>query len=299
MPGRLRAEQKPDLDVFTWVHPRRSSDYCLAVEDLSAGRLAAWYGVADMIGRPERAGWGRYMRRVERQMRERLQADRPEQAAEHHGLLAELMAEHNQYLYQVRRRHDESAFGFCVCYASVFNRFCRIHWLGDCRAYLLEADRGRRGLVFRVRALTRDHNSLDAFLRERDGKTAFFRNELAERSRRLAFFLGVGDDARVRALLAEQRVELELADGACVLLVTDGFFMPLLRDTLAVSEGIGVGDLYLEERLARMLEQAADGDDKALDWAGWVTSLTREARRAAGRYPDYRDDIALLGLCRP
>jgi len=231
-------------------------------------------------------------------MRARLQAANPRSASAHHALLAELLAEHNEYLSRVRTRHDQTAFGFCVCYASVFNRSCRIHWLGDCRAYLLSAEQGAGRRSFRVRVLTRDHNGLEAFLRGREGRTAFFRNELAERSRRLEFFLGAGKEAGVRSVLAEQAVDFELAHGDCLLLVTDGFFMPLLRDVLAVSEGLSVADLYLEDQLARMLAHSAGDRSDALLWPEWISGLTREIHRASGRYPDYRDDIALLGLYR-
>ncbi len=295
-----RKRRTPDLEVLTWTHPAQSSDRCVIVEGRESTPLRGWFGVADMIGRPARKSWRKYMGAVERQLQRRLEAEHPPDAATHHALMKTVLREHNRYIHDIAALHDTSAFGFCVCFASVFDRSGRIFWLGDCRAYRIRhiPRPAPRGPEFEVEALTRDNNALDRFLREKEGKTLFFRNELLELSKRLDAFLGIGSEERISDLLDAPPQDFSLDPDTCLMLVTDGFTMPLIRDITAVNNGLDLTDYYLESWLARLLEREAETQfaGTAPNWPAWIGGLTAEVRKAATRHPDYKDDVALVCL---
>ncbi len=290
------------LELLTWTWPRRSSDYCLVVERPRGACLAGWYGVADMIGRPvRRYGWRGYVRAIERRLRRRLRTADPATEAEHQALLRDELVRHDAYLHDIRSRHDDSAFGFCVCFAAVYGHACRVYNLGDARAWRLrrQATPGRRTPAFAAHALTRDHNGVDQRLRETGSPTAFFGSELLDLSRKLTCFLGIGEAEAVHAAIDESGETFTLEPNECLLLATDGFFMPMIREALGLSEGLTLQSFYLEDWLAQLLAREADNlKTTRPSWSDLVGGLVAEARAGAARHPAYRDDIALLALYR-
>lgn len=294
MPGTV-------LEHFTFTHPRRSSDFCLRAAGPAAGDVTpVVYGVADMIGHPTGLRWSSYMGVFERQLKRVLRAGAPADPEALHRIVLDFLAEQSVRLNRFRSVHDRSAFGFCVCMAECFGRRVRVVWLGDCRAYRLRRrGRGRDvPAVFEAECLTEDHNDIARLVREGEG-TILFKHELVERSKCLNRFLGIDDDDAVRDTLARSHLDLELGPGECLVLLTDGVYMPHVRQLVEnASERLTMDRYRLETWLCAML---ADVDQHIPSvepdyWEELVSIFLEQTLAHTRRHRRFRDDMALVGI---
>ncbi len=292
-----------DLEYFTFTHPRRSSDFCFAAESPAEGPLGAVYGVTDMIGRPRRLTWRNYMRTAQRQMQQRMDRERPGTLPGLVGTLRDELLRHNGIIGELRRQHDREAFGFCSCFAAVHGKRCRVLWLGDCRAYRIRRHpRPKPGQSpFSVRCLTRDQNELGALV-EKQEEVALFRNDLLSLGRHLVCYLGCDEEARVRGQLEEHVADTVLTDDDCLLLATDGFYLPLARAMLDVTNfRLSRASYYLETWMENLLAVTADLGPRRRQatWEQLAGVLVEHALRQGRRHKLYRDDMAVFGLHLP
>ena len=287
-------------DYFTFTYPRRSSDFCLCA--LRPPR--ALFGVSDMIGHPEGLRWRNYMRVLARDLRRLIEGDAGAGLAELQARLTGHLLWHDQQIFEFRQRHDRAAFGFCVLFVFLEGVAGRLHWLGDCRAYRITrsprdpADGSRR---FRVRCLTRDHNALAALVEDR-GEITLFRDEMIEQAKRLNAFLGLGVEEHNRELLTRATPIEPLTTDDCLLLMTDGLYVPHLRASLdGLNFHLNHERLYLESWLARLLEEADRRipDDEPNYWSELATILVEETLKLVRHRRHYRDDMALTGIYVP
>jgi serine/threonine protein phosphatase PrpC len=289
---------RPELDILTFRHPRRSSDFCVAAESGRSGALAGIYGVCDMIGRPRGIWWRRYTGVFEKNVQRALDERPPENVEDASAVLCREMARHSRLAFELRTRHDASAYGYCVCLAAVCGRSCRIHWLGDCRAYLLERAADVEGAAPRARVtvLTRDQNGMQHLLDER-ASSILFRSEMLELGRQLDCFLGVSDDDLVPRTLEAQDVRVTLDARSCLLMCTDGLYLPLVRARLEERNFDLTADAYY---LASWLEEFLSSPPLAgRPWAEAIEALIDASLREGRKRRRYRDDIAVVGVCRP
>lgn len=278
------------LEALTFTHPRRSSDYCLEVEAADPACPARIYAACDMIGRPSVLFWGNYMKRVERDLQAAVDAERPGNLEAVVRIARRALRRHNELVRAIRTRHDRSAFGFCLALAAIHGAEARVHWLGDCRAYEI-----RNGAF---RCLTRDQNKLQAAVAAAgDQPLVLFRSDIQELSRHLEGFLGMYDEAAMDALLDAQSARMTLAPGAALMLVSDGLYMPMVRERMeATNYRLSLADLYAEEILGALWAQSdrAPAADEADRWMQRASAIVTNAVRIGRRRRHYRDGIAML-----
>lgn len=277
--------------------PRFSSDYCLCAQQPGPDGGAAYFGVADMIGHPGILRRGQYMNKSERLVRMRLLEEKPDSLAAVDQMITHELARQNPQIRAVCAL-SENAMGYCLCAAAFYQRTFRIHWLGDCRAYHLRREHSAGEVRYEVRILTQDQNMLHRTLAEK-GELVFLRNELQDLSKKLDCFLGYEDDETVQRTLIGQQVGAELGPDDCLLLMTDGLYMPLVRALLDLTHfKISLKDYYLEDWLSRFLLQTENDRNPgaAARWPELVKALVDAVRKYTRRRPEYRDDIAVLGI---
>ena len=297
----------PLLEYCQFTHPRRSSDFCLrAPSPAKPEGSVAVYGVSDMIGHPTGLRWRNYMKAMQKQLVRRMRDKPPNSLDEVDAILREELAWHSTQISRIRSRHDDEAFGFCVCMAAVCGRECEVQWLGDCRCYhvrRLPKDRTRPedAMTVEVRCLTQDQNRLGDIMQEKEEFTVF-QSETLELSKHLGCFLGIHDDDRVARTLVTSRARLTLAPGECLLLATDGFYMPNIRSLMdSTNFSLTRRGYYLEDWFAQLLTQA----DRRIPagepeyWPEMITYLIDRTLRLPCRRHQYRDDIAVMGLFAP
>lgn len=276
---------------FGLTRPRFSSDTSFSIVD-GEGRPAL-IGVTDMIGRPTGLRWRNYMKTAVRMIQKAFLSTAPASIEERAGFFRDQLRQHGRLIRKIALAHDRTAFGFCFAGAAVSGPHCRIHWLGDCRAYLLRRVPGNPA-GWECQALTRDHNALDAMIRT-EGERTLFRNEMQEKSRNLGAFLGM-DDEPARIELESQKVPLELGQEDCLLLISDGVHGPLLRVWLdRTRDRLDQQGLYLESLLKDWLGQQPETDDPRVVWDPMVRALIHDVELYTRRHPDCRDDIAVTG----
>ncbi len=286
----------PPLEYFTFTYPWRSSDYCVQ----AVCPPKALFGVSDMVGHPHGLRWRNYMRVLNRYIGRLLSHHPATDLAGLQELLTEHLLWHDRQIFAFRQLHDQAAFGFCVLFAFFDGTAGRIQWLGDCRAYRITrgpiAADGRR--AFRVRCLTRDHNELAEAV-AREGELVLFRDELMERSKRLGAFLGMGDSQHNRNVLVRSVSIDPLTPDDCVILMTDGIYIPHLRASLdGINFRVNRDRLYLESWFAHMLTEAdlRLPPDEPNYWPELATILVEETIKLVRRRRHYRDDMALTGI---
>ncbi len=283
----------PVIEALTFTFPANSSDFCLEAIAPDPAVPAAVYAACDMIGRPQILPWRNYMRRVRRDLQTALAAEPPRGLDALTALARRVLRLHNELVRAIRERHDRSAFGFCLAMAAVFAGEARIHWLGDCRAYAVDANGPR--------CLTRDQNRLQIAVagRTAEDPLILFKSEMMELSRHLDGFLGMNDEAALDALLDAQDVRFRFGPGAGLLLTTDGLYMPVVRERMdATNHRITEAELYVEQPLAEIFA-AADREPVRTAAERWMNRAACAARTAVDigrRRPHYRDDIAMILL---
>ncbi len=295
----------PDaLEYFTYTHPRRSSDYALrAVLPPPRDGLCGVYAAADMIDHPMGLRWRHYMKTAERLLHERLKEEDPADFDSLYDLIASELVWHSRQISGLRDSHDADAFGFCLSGAAVLGARCRVFRLGDCRAYHVRrlTPRADRQGGFEVRCLTRDQNAL-GFQMAEEKTMSFFRNELIDLSKHLGCFMGIQQVDLVEHSLRREFTDVTLAPGECLLLATDGLYMPHLRALLdACAHRITEEQYYLEawfgEHMARAHERIPPEE---LDYWPEIATMLIEATLEFGlRRYKYNDDIAVVGLYVP
>ncbi len=288
----------PVVEYFEFSYPRRSSDFCLRIQ--CPPRMV--FGVADMIGHPHGLRWRNYIRVLNRFIAELL---RHTQTV---GTLDEIVAAlrehllwHDRQIYEFRMAHDRSAFGFCLILAVVDSTGARLLWLGDCRAYRVRRRSARsadRPAVFDVECLTKDHNALGQTLEQR-GELTVYQAQLPEMTKRLGAFLGIGVEPVVRGLLEHSVTLPALTADECLLLMTDGIYMPHLRAQLeGIQQRLSRSQYYLETWFADRLSAADERIplDEFNYWPELATVLVEETLDLTRRRRHYRDDMALVGM---
>lgn len=250
-------------------------------------------GVTDMIGRPSGLRWRNYMKTAVRLIQKEFLSATPDSLEDRAAFLRNQLLHHGRMIREIALSHDRTAFGFCFAGAAVSGSRCRIHWLGDCRAYRLRRTPGNP-TVWDCLALTRDHNALDVMIRA-EGERTLFRNEMQELSRNLGGFLGMEEEP-ARAELDRQQVEVELGPEDCLLMVSDGVHGPLLRVGLdRTRDRLDLQGLYLDPLLKDWLASQPETDDPVVDWEPMIQALVRDVELYVRRHPDCRDDIAVAG----
>ena len=277
------------MGVLTFIHPRLSSDYCLAVE---WDRPARVFAACDLIGRPIGLPWRSYMRRVEADLYRAGLADPPRGPDGLATLVRRVLRRHNELIRLIRQQHDRSAFGFCLALAAIWEDEARIFWLGDCRAYRIVGQR--------VECLTRDQNELYTAVSGAppEGLT-LFAAEMSELTHRLEAFLGMAEDERMEQWLDTQDVRVTLDGKTALLLTSDGLYMPLLRARMdRTNHRITPEDLHVESDIAALLAEADRTPSVTLEefWRRRAQGLAVGALRSGRRHRHYHDDIAFLLL---
>lgn len=276
---------------FGLTRPRFSSDTSFAILD-ARGRPAL-LGVTDMIGRPIRLAWRNYMKAAVGLIQREFLSAAPDSLEDRAAFFRAQLLRHSRLIREIARKHDRSAFGFCFAGAAVSGTRCRIHWLGDCRAYLLRRPPGDPP-AWECAALTRDHNALDLLVREK-GELTLFRNEMQEMSRNLGGFLGMEEEP-ARAELESQEVRADLGPDDCLLLVSDGVHGPLLRVWLdRTRDRLDLPGLYLGGLLGEWLGRRPETDDPRVEWEPMIRDLVRDVELYTRANPACRDDIAAAG----
>ncbi|MCX7819551.1 MAG: hypothetical protein N2652_10175 [Kiritimatiellae bacterium] len=288
----------PALEYFTFSYPWRSSDYCLIVRRGSR----ALYGVADMIGHPQRLRWRNYMRVLNRYVAQCLDVPPDHTLATLESQLRDHLLWHDRQIFKFRTSHDQGAFGFCIAAALMDGLGGRLVWLGDCRAYRVR--RGPRGAdgrrTFEVACLTSDHNGLGDLIRTR-GEVTLFQAEFLEETKRLDAFLGLGAEEHVRELLSRSVPITTLQPDECVMLFTDGVYVPHLRAQLdAANFRLDRQIAYLEPWFEAFFADADRRipDDEFNYWPELATILVERTLELIRRRRHYRDDMAIVGIYR-
>ena len=284
-----------DLEHFSFRHPKRSSDYAMRVD--LPGTPGGLFMVADMVGHPERLRWRNYMQVMEQQLCKTLGSARPSTADELFNQVTDVILWHNDAICEMKRRHDQDAFGFCISAAAIWGRQARVWNLGDCRAYVLAIEEGGRTTC---RCLTRDRHYLHEVLTQQ-APNYITPNRLSEYSHRLGSYLGMDHRAQVEAALA-QPVDIELNPGSCLWLSTDGFHMPLVRSIAGHSlMRLTVEEYYLERWIAAQITRAREYIPRWEQnfWPEVGEWLLMESLRTSQSRRSYRDDIAVLGIYPP
>lgn len=283
-----------ELDYFTYRYPRKSSDYPLvAISDRTPARL---YLVADMVGRPRGLEWRNYCRTMEQQIREQLNRETMGSLSEFADKVSGQLQWHSDFISRTRRDRDQSAFGFCMSGAAVWEHRARILRVGDCRAYHLR--RTMPGQPASARCLTRDQNALGERIESAPHRLTS--PEIAELSHQLGCFLGMHESQRVAATLSEV-VEVDLDRGDCLLLTTDGFHMPQVRNLAGhQSMMLSSDEFYLNRWMTVHLAAACEAipSHERNFWPEVGEWLLEETHRASAYHRRYRDDIALIGVYR-
>ncbi len=290
----------PAPEYFTFTYPRRSSDFCLrAIRGTSAV-----FGVADMIGHPRGLRWRNYMNVMNRHLDEALRSSEVADVSALTDALREQLMWHSRQIHNFRVTHDKAAFGFCLAMAALHGTSCRIVWLGDCRAYRIRRmgiDPSSGDRQFEVTCLTHDHNGLGDTV-GREGGITLFQNEMIEQSKRLGAFLGLDDDNLIARLLQEAVAPVSLTPDDCLLLMTDGIYMPHLRAQMDASNfRLTTATYYLESWFQNVLA-AADRRIPTGEFNYWpelATIIVEETLRHAGRRKQYLDDMAITGVYFP
>jgi hypothetical protein len=147
-----------------------------------------------------------------------------------------------------------------------------------------------------VTVLTRDQNGMQHLLDER-ASSILFRSEMLELGRQLDCFLGVSDDDLVPRTLEAQDVRVTLDARSCLLMCTDGLYLPLVRARLEERNFDLTADAYY---LASWLEEFLSSPPLAgRPWAEAIEALIDASLREGRKRRRYRDDIAVVGVCRP
>ena len=285
----------PDLDYFTFRHPRRSSDYALRAD--LPGTPCGFFMAVDMVGHPERLRWQNYTHVMEQQMRRSLAASRPSSAEGLFKHITDAILWHNDAICKLRHGHDKDAFGFCVSAAAIWERQVRVWNLGDCRAYHLSYDTGGRASS---RCLTRDRHLLHDVLTNQ-APSYISPDRLSEYSHVLGSYMGMSNRAQVEEALA-QPVDVELSPGDCLWLSTDGFHMPVVRSNAGHSlMQLTADEYYLERWMAAQMTRAREylPPWERNFWPEVGEWLLVESLRAAQSHTNCRDDIAVLGVYLP
>ena len=275
------------MGVLTFIHPRLSSDYCLAVVWEGAARI---FAACDLIGRPIGLPWRSYMRHVEEDLYRAGRTDPPRGLDDLTTLVRGVLRRHNELIRLIRLRHDRSAFGFCLALAAIWEDQARVFWLGDCRAYRIVGQR--------VECLTRDQNELYTAVSDApaDGLT-LFAAEMSELTHRLEAFLGMADDERLKACLEAEDVRVTLDGKTALLLTSDGLYMPLLRARMdRTNHRITLEDLRVESDFAALLAEADQTPAASPEefWRRRAEALALGALRGGYRHRHYHDDIAFI-----
>ncbi len=289
---------EPLLEYFTFSYPWRSSDFCLHARC----RDRALFGVADMIGHPHGLRWRNYMRVLNRYAAHLLQQTDSTSLGEMESLFRDHLLWHDRQIFNFRMSHDHAAFGFCIAAALMQGLEGRLLWLGDCRAYRLRrGPRGPDGMRrFEVSCLTTDHNGLGRLIAHR-GELTLFRAEFLEQTKRLDAFLGLGAEEHNRDLLCRSVPIPPLELDECLLLLTDGVYVPHLRAQLdGANFRVDRSIAYLEPWLAGFFTDADRRipDDELNYWPELVTILVEATLKLVRFRRHYRDDMAIVGVYR-
>ena len=291
---------KPAIEYFTFTYPRRSSDFCLR----AVREPCAVFGVTDMIGHPRGLRWRNYMQVMNRHLGTMLRSVSPADLDALTSALSQQLLWHSRQIHDFRIVHDRAAFGFCLAMAAIHGSACRVMWLGDCRAYRIrrgDRDPATGERAFEVTCLTHDHNALGESV-GREGGMVLFRSEMIEQSKRLGAFLGIEDDDLFGSLLRETVTVPALTPDDCLILITDGIYMPHLRAQMDASNFRLSRETYYLESWFRNLFTAADRripEDEFNYWPEMATILVEETLRHAGRRKQYLDDMAVTGIYIP
>lgn len=289
---------EPSLEYFTFTHPWRSSDFCLAARH----RDRALFGVADMIGHPAGLRWRNYMRVLNRYAARVLELPDSAPLAELEAHFRDHLLWHDRQIFTFRTSHDQAAFGFCMAAALFLGLEGRLLWLGDCRAYRLR--RGPRGpdgrRKFEVTCLTTDHNALGRLV-ETKGELTLFRAEFLEHTKQLDAFLGLGAEEHNRELLTRSMPIEPLGPNDCLLLLSDGVYVPHLRAQLdGANFRVDRHIAYLESWFADFFADADRRipDDEFNYWPELATILVEATLQLVRYRHHYRDDMAIVGVYR-
>lgn len=288
----------PSLDYFTFTYPWRSSDYCLTARHGNR----ALFGVADMIGHPQGLRWRNYMRVLSRYASRLLELPDQTPSSEIEAHLRDHLLWHDRQIFNFRMSHDQAAFGFCIATALLDGIEGRLLWLGDCRAYRLRrGPRERNGRrCFQVTCLTTDHNGLGHLI-ETHGETTLFQSEFLEQTKNLDAFLGLGAEEHNRERLSRSVPIAPIEADDCLLLITDGVYVPHLRAQLdGANFRVNRRIAYLESWLANFFAEAdlRIPEEEFNYWPELATILIEATLKIVRRRRHYRDDMALVGIYR-
>ena len=188
--------------------------------------------------------------------------------------------------------------GFCLAMALTYGNKLQCKWLGDCRIYHLRpnSDPGKRP---HVTLLTVDHNRLHDVMKTEETYT-FLKNEMTELSRSLTLYLGKPEQGTIDSFLKEKQQNIiEIQPRDCILLLTDGTYLPLIRSMLDMSHFQLTNEQFiLEKWFTNFLHegiffQSGNSPDR---WREIIPELIQAVEKYTGRKTRYKDDIAAITL---
>jgi hypothetical protein len=123
----------------------------------------------------------------------------------------------------------------------------------------------------------------------------FLKNEMQELSRTLSTFWGVPNQEAAEATLDNNIVYRDLLPGDCVMLITDGVFIPILRSLLDKANfRLHRKQFYLEPWLTEMIANGGYMDGRSC--RDLLPDVVDRARHYASRKSRYQDDIAGIAV---
>lgn len=212
--------------------------------------------------------------------------------------LTERILAHNEYIWRNNPMENSRPAGFCLATAVGFGNTLRCKWLGDCRVYHLRPD-PTPGNPPAVTLLSTDHNRLYELVAT-EGTYTFLKNEMTEMSRSLTLYWGKPEQPLIENILTQQQqATIEMQPRDCVVLLTDGGFLPLVRSAMERSHfKLTKEQFRLEDILATFIdkEQFFQADAAADRWREIVPAIMRSIEKITNRKSRYKDDIAAVTL---
>lgn len=288
-----------EIEFIAESQPRHGSDFCLHALARHGERTAAVLGVADTIGQPRQVReLAAFIRRFAARLQERVaDPDGSRLDALTEGVAADLLAGNDE----LRRIGGDPAdpFGFSVVLGVFDEARGRLFHLGDCRAYLVGPRAGNPQAPIIARCLTRDHNALHEIL-QRQARHVFLKSELLDYSRRLEYYWGMPGESTLEDLVRRQTASVELAPNCGLLMMTDGLYLPLIRELLYhVNFTMSAEQYYLGPWFEFYFAQHPYFRDGVLleNWNTLLSDLLQRCAHYTAIKRRYRDSIAALWAC--
>jgi len=286
------------IESAKYKRPRFGSDYnicCTSGKNESARSIAM---VLDTIGHDPIKNLRRFLRTVQSDINKTCRDEAHTDLSELHDAVLPHIIAHNEHIWSKNPMEKRKPVGFCLAMALIYGNKLRCKWLGDCRIYHLRPN-SDPGKPPHVTLVTVDHNRLQEVMKKEETYT-FLKNEMTELSRSLTLYWGKPEQTIIETVLKEQQqAVIEIQPRDCILLLTDGAYLPLVRSMLDLSHFQLTNEQFiLENQFSEFLYkggyiQPENGSDR---WKEIIPDIIQSVEKYTGRKSRYKDDIAGIAL---